>query len=196
MNRQTWYSLDWLLFKVGHPCKLPDWQQISPGHCTHTAGWGWSKTVSQSQSRLLLEKINVATVVEQVPLSRNACTRRIADIARQLEKTVLGTSQRCEAFSIALDETSDTAQIGICVRYFLDGQFCEDFATAISLEGRTTGITCSRASEIHVRTRPACEKNYRCGTPAMVGRRSGFLKCLREPNPDVIALHCTCTIHE
>ena len=54
----------------------------------------------QSGEMLFPERADVLRTVEQVPLSRNTCTRRVEDIADHLANTIW-KNVRCEAFSVA-----------------------------------------------------------------------------------------------
>ena len=72
----------------------------------------------QSGEMLFPERVDVLRTVEQVPLSRNTCTRRVEDIADHLANTIR-KNFRSEAFSVALDESKnidDTAQLSVSAR--------------------------------------------------------------------------------
>ena len=157
--------------------------------------------LTTTMKTLFPEKSDVNRVVEQIPPSRNTCTRSVEDMANELCNTTFSNLKRCEFFSVALDESNDikdTAQLSIFARYYLDGEFCEDLLTVISLEGRTTGGIIFNEFQKFMQEHDLPLKKITSvatdGAPAMVGRHNGFIKHLRETNPDVIAVHCI--IHE
>ena len=55
----------------------------------------------QSVKILFSERADVLRTVEQMPLSRNTCTRRVEYISDHLAKTIWKKLRRCEAFSVA-----------------------------------------------------------------------------------------------
>ena len=145
---------------------------------------------------LFPDKGDVTKIVEQVPLSRNTCTRRVEDIAKQFEKMVVGNLKRCKVFSIALDESNDindTAQLSIFVRYLVEGEFVEDLLTVLSLECRTTGSIIFNDFQRYMQEQGISMNSIISvatdRAPAMVGRHNGFIKHLRDINSDIVALY-------
>ena len=155
----------------------------------------------QTVKTLFPEKADTLRTVEQVPLSRNTCTRRVEDIANHLTNTIVDNLKTCESFSVALDETNDindTAQLSVFTRYFLDGSFHEDLLGVICLEGLTTGAIIYDGFQRYMEQKDIPLNKIiglaTDGAPAMVGKNNGFLKHIRDANPDIIAFHCI--IHE
>ena len=155
----------------------------------------------QSIQTLFPEKADILRTMQQVPLSRNTCTRRVEDIADHITDTIVVNLKRCKAFSVALDETNDindTAQLSIFTRYFLDGSFYEDLLGVVSLEGRTTGAIIYNRFQNYMEEKDISINKIiglaTDGAPAMVGKNNGFLKHLQDVNSNVIAFHCI--IHE
>ena len=147
------------------------------------------------------EKQDIQRAVESVPLSRNTCTRRVEDIADHLTAAVIDDLKRCEVFSVAVDESidiNDVSQLSVFVRYHLNNKFNEQLLTVIPLTERTTGKDTYQAFKaymdsinipIHKIISVATD-----GAPSMVGVHSGFIKRLKDDNPQLLAFHCI--IHE
>lgn len=79
---------------------------------------------------------------EQVPLSRRTVTRRIEDIAANLELQLQREVVRFDFFSLALDESCDvrdTAQLLVFVRGIKDFKITEELAALRSMKGTMTG---------------------------------------------------------
>ncbi|XP_028253675.1 general transcription factor II-I repeat domain-containing protein 2 [Parambassis ranga] len=79
---------------------------------------------------------------EQVPLSRRTVTRRIEQIAGNLELQLHREVAGFDFFSLALDESCDvrdTAQLLIFVRGITDFKITEELAAMRSMKGTTTG---------------------------------------------------------
>ncbi|XP_067930673.1 zinc finger BED domain-containing protein 5-like [Watersipora subatra] len=88
------------------------------------------------------EKLDIQQGVQSVPLSRNTCARRIEAIANHVTEGVIYNLNRCESFSIAVDESTvinNVAQLSVLIRYYLNNRFSEDLAAVIPLTERMTG---------------------------------------------------------
>ncbi|XP_067939886.1 zinc finger BED domain-containing protein 5-like [Watersipora subatra] len=91
--------------------------------------------------KLYPEKQDIQQAVQSVPLSRNTCTRQIEAIATHVTEGVIYNLNRCESFSVAVDESTDinyVAQLNVFVRYYLN-KFSEDLSAVISLTECTSG---------------------------------------------------------
>ncbi|CAL9707748.1 unnamed protein product [Knipowitschia caucasica] len=79
---------------------------------------------------------------EQVPLSRRTVTRRVEDIAGNLELQLQHEVARFDCFSLALDESCDvrdTAQLLVFVRGITGFKITEELAAVRPMKGTTTG---------------------------------------------------------
>ena len=86
---------------------------------------------------------NLKTLFEGISLSPNTVASRITDLAANVEKQLLATAKDFKAFSIALDESTDssgTAQCAVFIR-IVDCQLnvTEEFLDLIPLKGTATG---------------------------------------------------------
>lgn len=155
----------------------------------------------RSMKALFPDKKDIHDTINKVPLSRQTCARRIEDIANHLSNKLLQDLEKCESFSLALDETndiSDIAQLSVFVRYFKEEKFQEQLLTVISLHGRTTGKDIFEQFKLFMDTNNIPFSKIigvaTDGAPAMVGRHIGFIKYLQDINSGIIACHCI--IHE
>ena len=83
------------------------------------------------------------SVFEQISLSRQTVTRRIEDIADNIESTLKSRIGKCELFSLALDggtDIKDTNQMTVMIRGVTDEfDIVEELLDISSMKGRTTG---------------------------------------------------------
>lgn len=142
---------------------------------------------------------------EKVSLSRRTVVRRIDMMASDIKKTLTDTLASFQAFSIALDEStdlSDTAQLAIFIRG-VDEEVAvtEELLALRPLQGTTTGkdIFAEVQSTFEQFGLQWCKLVGVCtdGAPSMVGSRKGFIGILKEratamnvQECDLIILHC------
>ncbi|XP_028275741.1 general transcription factor II-I repeat domain-containing protein 2B-like [Parambassis ranga] len=101
-----------------------------------------SRDAATKTSFLISHKIAKNRAFEQVPLSRRTVTRRIEQIAGNLELQLHREVAGFDFFSLALDESCDvhdTAQLLIFVRGITDFKITEELAAMRSMKGTTTG---------------------------------------------------------
>uniref|UniRef100_A0A8C5LJG6 SPIN-DOC-like zinc-finger domain-containing protein n=1 Tax=Leptobrachium leishanense TaxID=445787 RepID=A0A8C5LJG6_9ANUR len=143
-------------------------------------------------------------VFENVPLSRRTVTRRIEDIAGNLELQLQNKVDNFDFFSLALDESCDvcdTAQLLIFVRGITkDFKVIEELAAMRSMKGTTTG------SDLFTEVNACLDKLglkwdklagvTTDGSPNLTGKNVGLLKRMQDkvtemnPGQKLVFLHC------
>ena len=141
---------------------------------------------------------------ENVPLSRRSVTRRIEDIAGNLENQLQSKADNFELFSLALDESCDvrdTAQLLIFIRGITkDFEVTEELAAMQSMKGTTTG------SDLFTEVNACFDKLglkwdklasvTTDGCPNLTGKNLGLLKRMQDKVTEVnseqklVFLHC------
>ena len=123
-------------------------------------------------------------LVEQASLSRFTVSRRTNDLSDNIKETLKERLKSCEAFSLALDEStdiSDTAQLVIFIRAVTAGfDNVEEFLDMASLSSTNIGQDiCEQALKLvgKFELNPAqlCGVTTD-GAPSMTGRTNGFTK--------------------
>lgn len=129
----------------------------------------------------LLDKIKI------LPLSHQTISRRVVDIGAEIEANLKRDLDECDFFSIALDETTDIADISqliFWVRYIKNGQIRENILALVQLTEQT------RARDIFdafmtVVGRFSLDLNKLVsvctdGAPPMIGIHAGFATLVRK----------------
>lgn len=145
---------------------------------------------------------------EQVPLSRRTVTRRVEDIAENLELQLKEKAAGFDCFSLALDESCDvrdTAQLLIFLRGITkDFQITEELASMQSMKGTTTGKdlmtevnTCLEKLQLKWDKLAGVTTD---GCPNLTGKNVGLLKRMQdkvtEINPEQKLTFLHCIIHQ
>ncbi|GFX31271.1 hypothetical protein TNCV_2060901 [Trichonephila clavipes] len=89
---------------------------------------------------------NFAKELQSIPLSNDTVSRRIDDIAADVEQQLFG-KLRDKLFSIQLDEATDTIKMLISLRMF-------DFGMKQGTQQLETGPGCEQTQEESIRTGP------------------------------------------
>lgn len=139
---------------------------------------------------------DASSVLSSIPLSNNSVSRRIDDMAKDVETKLCDDLKNCE-FGIQLDEStvrdSETLLMAY-VRYIRGNTPVEELLFARSLTTNTRGESIYNVLKgfIDEKGIPLCNI-VACatdGAPAMIGRQRGFIAHLRTVLPDVFAIHC------
>lgn len=138
-----------------------------------------------------------ATKVSEIPLSNDTVSRRIQDMAGDIESQVLARAHASDWFAIQLDETTDisnAAMLLVYIRYVHDGRFHEDFLCCKSLPQNTTAVEIFRVLDEYITGHgllwDRCIGVCTDGAAAMTGRHSGVVARIKEVSPSVQATHC------
>ena len=156
------------------------------------------KPALQIAARMLGDK-QVETKFKDIPLSNNTMTRRVEDLAEDVQEQVAFHASNCKFFSLAMDEStdlSDTAQVTIFVRAVSDNfDVIEELLGLESLEGTTKGSdlfsalkTCVQKSNLDwAKLDSICSD----GCPSMTGKHCGCLALLeRFLERQLFQYHC------
>lgn len=143
--------------------------------------------------------------VKALPLSHQTIGRRVNEIGADIEDKLKHDLAHCEAFSLALDETTDISsgsQLLFWVRYVIGDRIEENILALVPLTERTRGEDILKAF-IAVESRFNLDLTKLVsvctdGAPAMIGIHSGFVAKLKEYIAekyanlagDLISYHC------
>ena len=141
---------------------------------------------------------------ENVSLSRRTVTRRVEDIAENLELQLRDRARHFDFFSLALDESCDirdTAQLLVFLRGITsDFKVTQELAAVRSMKGTTTG------SDLFTEVSASMDKlGLTCdrligvttdGCPSLTGKNVGLLKHIQDratevhPEHKLVFIHC------
>lgn len=134
---------------------------------------------------------------ETVPLSHQTVSRRINDMASKVTGSLQNILEKCEFFSLALDESTDIADIGqllIFVRTINEEfEIHEELLELRSLETSKKGIDIFSALDDVVSKYGGFEKCSGIatdGAKAMVGPNIGLVGLCKKRGLDVLFFHC------
>lgn len=149
-------------------------------------------------------KVNLLDNVRLLPISGQTISRRVHDLGAHIEFELRNNLQKCHSFALALDETTDIAdvsQLVFWVRYVIDmNTFGEELLALVPLNEKTRAIDIFNAF-LSVMSRFNLNlKKLACictdGAPAMTGKTNGFVvnvqKHMRQNGiqHDLVAYHC------
>ncbi|XP_028968917.1 SCAN domain-containing protein 3-like [Galendromus occidentalis] len=173
------YEISLLIAKTGNNHSVGE-QLIKPAIAT------FLKTVGQTDDK----------EVAALPLSNNTVCRRIDRMAEDIEQKLV-EKLRSRSFSLQMDESTirqSEALLMSYVRYIDQEDLKEEMLFCRSLETTTT------ATDIYKQVREylsehkiPIENMVSCvadGAPAMMGRKKGCLKMLKDDNPGMLTIHC------
>ncbi|CAI5671583.1 SCAN domain-containing protein 3 [Oreochromis niloticus] len=137
-----------------------------------------------------------AEKIAQVPLSASTVTRRIDEIAEDIETQLLERINTSPWYALQVDESTDVdnkAILLVYVRYLYQEDVHEDMLCALSLTTKTTAAELFRSLDDYVSGKlkwSFCVGICTDGAAAMTGRLSGLTTRIKEVAPECESTHC------
>ena len=141
-------------------------------------------------------KKDSSVVLGNLPLSNSSISRRIAEMAADVEEQLVNTLRHVN-FALQIDESvirDNEAILLAYVRFLQEGEMKEEFLFARTLATDTSAesiydevIGFFTEKGIPVENISACASD---GAPAMIGRHRGFLSRLQSRIPGLFKVHC------
>ncbi|XP_042912693.1 SCAN domain-containing protein 3-like [Parasteatoda tepidariorum] len=134
--------------------------------------------------------------IAHVPLSASTVTRRIEEIAEDIEKQLLERINASPWYALQVDESTDIdskAVLLVYVRYLYQEDVHEDLLCALSLPTNTTGAELFKSLDGYISRQlkwSFCLGICTDGAAAMTGRLSGLTARIKEVAPESEATHC------
>ena len=134
--------------------------------------------------------------ITQVPLSASTVTRRIEEIAKDIETQLLERINTSPWYALQVDESTDVdnkAILLVYVRYVYQEDVHEDMLCALSLPSNTTAAELFKALNGYISGKlnwSFCIGICTDGAAAMVGRLSGLTARIKEVAPECESTHC------
>ena len=174
------YQISSLIAKCGQP---------------HSVGERLIKPALSIFARTVLQDKTDSTV-DTIPLSNDSVRRRIEEMASDVEQQLV-IKLREKKFTVQLDESTvrnSEALLMAYVRFIDNGEFAEEKLFCEQLTATTTaadiyGVYKNYMSRwnILLGNVVACTAD---GAPAMIGKRNGVLKLMKDDNPKMMLVHC------
>lgn len=161
-------------------------------------------TAADSVFQNFKNKTEIMAAIETIPLSARTVSRRIEVIATDMKSELESDIQKCEFFSLQLDEStdiSDTAQLCVIIKMvFNDFTTKEEFLKLLPLKGRTQGkdiydafLAFAQESQLPFQKLAAIVTD---GAPAMIGNKNGFIALCMANDLFPQFAHYHCIIHQ
>ncbi|XP_074472575.1 SCAN domain-containing protein 3-like [Sebastes fasciatus] len=134
--------------------------------------------------------------IAQVPLSASTVTRRIEEIAEDIETQLLERINTSPWYSLQVDESTDVdnkAILLVYVRYLYQEDVHEDMLCALSLLTKTTATELFKSLDDYMSGKlkwSFCVGICTDGAAAMTGRLSGLTARIKEVAPECESTHC------
>ncbi|XP_077137281.1 SCAN domain-containing protein 3-like [Ranitomeya variabilis] len=134
--------------------------------------------------------------VAQVPLSASTVTRRINEIAEDIEVQLLERINASPWYAIQVDESTDVdnkAMMLVYVRYIFQEDVHEDMLCALLLPANTTGAELFKSLDDYISGNlnwSFCVGICTDGAAAMTGRLSGLTTRVKEVASECESTHC------
>ncbi|XP_023231325.1 SCAN domain-containing protein 3-like [Centruroides sculpturatus] len=140
--------------------------------------------------------LNPNSIISSIPLSNDTVSRRIDEMANDVEEQLCEDLQNTE-FTLQLDESivrNNEAILLAYVRYIKNDKIIEEMLFAKSLTTDTKGLSIFNVvktfldeNNIPISNILACATD---GAPAMIGRQRGFITLLKAENSKIFSIHC------
>ena len=179
------FVIAWNIARVKHP---------------YTDGEFIKQNISDVLSVLDPKNSKIQRLISQIPISRHTTEKRISEISAEIEQQLLNDLKNCEAFSLALDKSTDIQdkpQMAVFVRYVTSDVIVkEELLDLVELKDTTRGADVKEALEtVLVKANGPINKLVSVatdGAPAMVGKHVGLIGLLKsDPKyPEFIPVHC------
>ena len=134
--------------------------------------------------------------IAHVPLSASTVTRRIEEIAEDIEAQLLERINTSPWYALQVDESTDIAKkamLLVYVRYLYQEDVHEDLLCVLSLPTSTTGIELFKSLNDYMSGQlkwTLCVGICTDGAAAMTGRLAGLTTRIKEVAPDSESTHC------
>lgn len=138
----------------------------------------------------------VVEKIAHVPLSASTVTRRIEEIAEDIETQLLERINTSPWYALQVDESTDIdkkAILLVYVRYLYQEDMHEDLLCALSLPTNTTGAELFKSLDGYISGQlkwSFCVGICTDGAAAMTGRLSGLIARIKEVAPECESTHC------
>ena len=134
--------------------------------------------------------------IANMPLSASTVTRRIEEIAEDIETQLLKRINTSPWYALQVDESTDVenkAILLVYVRYLYQEDVHEDMLCALSLQTKTTARELFKSLDGYITgklTWSFCVGLCTDGAAAMTGRLSGLTARIKEVAPECESTHC------
>uniref|UniRef100_K7FCX8 DUF4371 domain-containing protein n=1 Tax=Pelodiscus sinensis TaxID=13735 RepID=K7FCX8_PELSI len=169
---------------------------ISLAREAHTIGESLVKPCAKDIVMCMLDQES-SKKAEAVPLSNNTVTRRIHDLAADIEKELIFRLHLCAAYALQLDESIDVAGLAVLlvfVHYDFNRSIEEDLLLCEFLQTNTTGeniFNCiNNVIKTHQISWEKCVDVCSDGAKAMVGTVAGDVTRIKNVAPNCTSSHC------
>ena len=131
-----------------------------------------------------------------MPLSASTVTRRIEEIAEDIETQLLERINKSPWYALQADESTDVdskAILLVYVRYLYQEDVHEDILCSLSLPTKTTAAELFKSLDDYISGKlkwSFCVGICTDGAAAMTGRLSGLTTRIKEVAPECESTHC------
>ena len=164
----------------------------------HTEGEKLIKPCLEAFLRTVQQKLGSKATEEisALPISNDSVRRRIDEMSCNIENKLVKILQKT-CFSLALDESTvrdSDAILMSYVRFVRESELCEEMLFCESLKTTTTAADIFSVLKTKLSSYNIPMENILSiaadGAPAMMGRKSGVLKLVKDEVLDLTTIHC------